>query len=96
VPIQDTLSRLAYETGEPHAWDDVTTDDRFVENPQASLPMKTMASLPLRYGDDVIGVFNAISSQPSAFDPAEGRYLASLASVISVAVGVYLQQLGDE
>lgn len=86
VPIKDTLSRVAYESGELHIWDDVTTDDRFVASPGATRPVRAMISLPLRSGDRVIGVLNAIASQPGVFDPAEAQYLTSLASIISVAV----------
>lgn len=94
VPIKDTLSRVAYESGEPQAWDDVTEDDRFEQNPKASNPTRSMVSIPLRHGEHVIGVLNAIASQPSVFDPAEERYLASLGSVISVAVSIFFEREG--
>lgn len=92
VPIKDTLSCVAYETGESQSWRDVTEDDRFKQNPKASHQTRSMVSIPLRRGEDVIGVFNVISSEPEAFDPAETRYLASLGSVISVAVSVFLER----
>jgi putative methionine-R-sulfoxide reductase with GAF domain len=53
-----------------------------------------MISIPLRRGEDIIGVFNVIASEPEAFDPAEAQYLASLGSIISVAVSVSLER-GD-
>lgn len=94
VPINATLSRLAYESGQPYDWDDVTEDDRFEPNPKATYPTRSMVSIPLHRGIEVIGVFNAIASEPGAFDPAEVRYLASLGSVISVAVSVHLEREG--
>jgi GAF domain-containing protein len=94
VPIKDTLSHLAYESGEPQAWKDVTEDDRFKQNPKASHPTRSMVSIPLRRGEVVIGVFNVIASEPAVFDPAETRYLASLGSIISVAVSVLLEREG--
>jgi GAF domain-containing protein len=92
VPIKDTLSRLAYEGGEVYSWDDAQDDDRFQPNPKATWPTRAMISIPLRRGDRVAGVFNAIAAEPGAFDPAEERYLESLGSIISVAVGVWLDQ----
>lgn len=94
VPIKDTLSRLAYESGEPQAWEDVTEDDRFEQNPKATHHTRSMISIPLRRGEDIIGVFNVIASEPEAFDPAEAQYLASLGSIISVAVSVSLEREG--
>lgn len=94
VPINATLSRLAYESGQPYDWEDVTEDDRFEQNPKATHPTRSMVSIPLHRGKDVIGVFNAIASEPGAFDPAEMRYLASLGSVISVAVSIHLEREG--
>lgn len=92
VPIKDTLSRIAYETGEAQSWSDAQDDDRFQQNPRATWPTRAMISIPLRRGESVIGVFNAIAAEPNAFDPAEERYLASLGSIISVAVSVWLDQ----
>jgi hypothetical protein len=90
--IIDTLSRHAYETGEVQRWDDVTTDSSFRQNPMASHPTRSMISRPLRRGDDIVGVFNVVSSEPNAFDPAEETYIASLGAVIAVAVGVFLKE----
>jgi hypothetical protein len=94
VPIKDTLSRLAFESGELHVWEDAAEDDRFKQNPKATWPTRAMISIPLRRADEVVGVFNAIAAQPGAFDPAEERYLVSLGSIISVAVSVWLDQEG--
>jgi GAF domain-containing protein len=89
--IVDTLSRHAYETGETQSWDDVESDSAFRQNPMASHPTRALISLPLRRGAEVVGVFNVVSSEPNAFDPAEDTYIASLAGVVAVAVGVFLK-----
>lgn len=93
--IVDTLSREPYESGEPMYWSDVTADDRFRGNPQASRPFCSMLSGPIRNGNEVIGVLNVISSVKGAFDPAEQRYVASLGSVIGVAVSVFFAEGPD-
>jgi GAF domain-containing protein len=92
VPRNKTLARLALETGALHAWDDVTEDDRFEQNPHANRSLHAMVSVPLLRGDQVIGVLNAIASKPGVFDPAEESYLLSLGGVLSVAVNVWLEQ----
>ncbi|MEN3285138.1 MAG: hypothetical protein V7607_6278 [Solirubrobacteraceae bacterium] len=89
--IVDTLSRFAYESGSPQSWDDVTEERRFTPTPQATRPFRSMISLPIRSGDAILGVFNVISAEPYAFDPAEERYIASLGGVINVAVGILLK-----
>jgi hypothetical protein len=92
VPIHKTLARLAFEDGKAYSWADVTEDDRFEANPEASRPLRSMVSIPLRRGDAVIGVFNCVASLPNAFDTAERSYLTSLGSVLSVAVNVWLER----
>lgn len=89
--IADTLSRVAYESDEAEYWADVHQDDRFTPNPMATRPFHTMLSCPIRNGADVVGVLNVVSSLKDAFDTAETQYLTSLASVIGVAVSVFLQ-----
>jgi GAF domain-containing protein len=92
VEVQKTLSRIAFETGDPQAWDDVETDDRFEKNPYATRPLHAMVSVPLRIGTEITGVFNAVASKPDVFDPAERSYLLSLGGVLSVAVNVWLNR----
>lgn len=91
-PIARTLSRYAYESGRPQKWDDVLEERGFEQNPAASAPTRSMLSLPVRVGEDVVGVFNVIAAQPHAFDPAEERYVASLGGAINIAVGYWLTE----
>jgi GAF domain-containing protein len=91
-PIRDTLSRHALETGAPQYWPDVQTQTDFQPNPLASAPIRAMVSVPIFWGDETVGVFNAVSAEPDAFDEAEQTFLRSLGGVIAVAVSVWLQQ----
>jgi GAF domain-containing protein len=96
--IADTLSTLPLETGEVHAWDDAAQDDRFKANPKGTREVRALVSLPLRAGDASFGVLNVVASVPEVFDRVDISYLESLASVVSVAMGVLLQdrpQLAD-
>ncbi|HYV16635.1 MAG TPA: GAF domain-containing protein [Conexibacter sp.] len=89
--IVDTLSRHAYESGHAQHWPDVGVDSAFRQNPMASHETSALLSLPLRWGDQTLGVFNVVSSESHAFDPAEETYITSLGAVISVAVGIHLK-----
>jgi GAF domain-containing protein len=91
-PIRRTLSRYAFESGRPQKWDDTQEDRAFEQHEAASRPTRSMISVPLRLGDEVIGVFNVVAAVPNAFDPAEERYVAALGGVLSVAVGYFLKQ----
>lgn len=91
IPIGDTLSRHAYETCEPQYWPNAEDQTEFQQNPLASAPTRSLLSIPIQEGDEVLGVFNAISSEGEAFDEAEQTFLASLAGVIAVAVSVWHQ-----
>lgn len=88
-PIKETLARHAYESGEPQYWPDTSKQTEFEQNPLASAPMRSLVSIPIREGDEILGVFNAISSEKDAFDDAEQTFLTSLAGVIAVAVSVW-------
>jgi GAF domain-containing protein len=90
-PIGRTLSHYAFQTGQPQKYDDVLQERGFEQNPVASAPTRSMLSLPVRVGDEVVGVFNVISDEPDAFDPAEERYVASLGGAINIAVGYWLK-----
>lgn len=94
-PIADTLARHAFESGEPQYWPDTAEQTEFRQNPHASAPMHSLVSIPIWEGDEILGVFNAISSEREAFDDAEQTFLASLAGVIAVAVSVWHQDQSD-
>lgn len=87
--IADTLARHAFERGEPQDWSDTEAQTDFRQNPQASAPTRSLVSIPIFEGDDVLGVFNAVSSEREAFDDAEKKFLRSLAGIIAVAVSVW-------
>lgn len=88
-PIKETLARHAYESGEPQYWPDTSKQTEFEQNPLASAPMRSLVSIPIKEGDEILGVFNAISSERDAFDDAEQTFLTSLAGVVAVAVSVW-------
>lgn len=94
VSIGETLARHAFESGEPQYWDDTEGQTEFRQNPAASAPTRSMVSFPIQEGDEILGVFNAVSSEQDAFDEAERTFLASLTGVIAVAVSVWHERSG--
>jgi GAF domain-containing protein len=92
-PIADTLARHAFETGKPMNWADTSEQTEFRQNPHASAPTCSMVSIPIRVGDEILGVFDVVSSEVDAFDETEQTLLASLAGVIAVAVSVWIGQV---
>lgn len=88
VPMKDSISRVAFESGETETWDDVSSDDRYTPHPKATRATRAMVSVPLTQGDEVIGVFNAISDRAHGFNPADRLYIECLGSVIDVAIGI--------
>lgn len=87
-PIEATLARHAYESGEAQNWEDTEGQTEFRQNPHASAPTRSMVSIPIREGAEVLGVFDAVSSEKEAFDRTEQTFLVSLAGVIAVAISV--------
>ena len=83
------MARHAYERKEPQYWGDVEAQTDFRQNPEASAPTRSLASIPILSGDRVLGVFNAVSAERDAFDDTEQKFLLSLAGIIAVAVSVW-------
>jgi len=62
-PIARTMARHAYERRESQYWGDVEAQTDFRQNPEASAPTRSLASIPILNGDHVLGVFNAVSAE---------------------------------
>ncbi len=87
--ISQTMARHAFERGDPQYWGDVEGQADFRQNPAASAPTRSLASIPILEGEEVVGVFNAVSSERDAFDDAEQKFLLSLAGILAVAIGFW-------
>jgi GAF domain-containing protein len=72
-------------TGQPRVTADVTQDARFLKNPDLPETRSEM-SLPLRLGEDVIGVLDIQSSETSAFAAEDVEVLQTLANQVAVAI----------
>jgi transcriptional regulator with GAF, ATPase, and Fis domain len=94
VPIDKTISRVAYEKKLPQVWKNAPEEEKgFVKNPKATRGFKSMVSIPILLGGKSAGVFNVLTDEEDAFDPADINYLTSLGSIIQLAFGLALKEM---
>lgn len=97
VPIDKTISKVAYEKKSIQIWRNAPDEERsFVKNPKATRGFKSMVSIPILMGEATLGVFNTVTDHEDAFDPADVNYLTSLGSIIQLAFGMAVQELEAE
>lgn len=94
VPIDQTIARVAYDKQAIQVWKNAPEEERgFVRNPKATRSFKSMVSIPILRGGRTTGVFNVVTDQGAAFDPADINYLTSLGSIIQLAFGMALEEM---
>lgn len=87
LEIAGSFAGFAYSSGETQWTNDVERDERWTPHPRAR-PERgygSLASVPIRAGDEVVGVFNVLSTYKGAFGPGELAYIEVLGSLINVA-----------
>lgn len=72
-------------TGEPLVVNDVRGDSRYRASPSIG-DIRSELAVPLRFGKQILGVFDLQSPEPNAFDPEDVPVLQALAAQIAVAV----------
>ncbi|HXV04427.1 MAG TPA: GAF domain-containing protein [Solirubrobacterales bacterium] len=94
VPIEKTISKIAYDKKVIQVWKNAPEEERaFEKNPKATRDFKAMVSIPILMGDKTQGVFNIVTDREGAFDPADINYLTSLGSIIQLAFGMAVKEL---
>jgi GAF domain-containing protein len=86
--IGDSFSRFAYTSGEIVYSEDVDVDPRFRPHPRAERPYRSIISLPIRSGEDVVAAFNVVSTLPFAFTLADFIFVALAGAVIDVSLAL--------
>jgi PAS domain S-box-containing protein len=81
----------AQQTGQPSVCNDILSDPQAASWRAVALERgyRSMASLPLKRGDRVIGTFNLYAAEPHFFDAGELHLLDELAGDISFALEVH-------
>ncbi|MBC7258584.1 MAG: GAF domain-containing protein [Chloroflexi bacterium] len=72
-------------TGEPLVVNDVQADPRYRPGPSIG-DVRSELAMPLRFGKQILGVFDLQSQEPNAFDAEDLPVLQALADQIAVAV----------
>jgi DNA-binding NarL/FixJ family response regulator len=101
VKISESLSGLAYTTGEILRCDDIETDSRVDRAASRRVGLRSMIVVPLRHANETIGAIKAISTEPYAFtalDVGKLRVLSHVLARLLAQAKIYAekQQLVDE
>jgi GAF domain-containing protein len=86
LPVDHSFSKWALETGLIYWSSNLAEDDRFVRHPRAAQERgyNSIISVPIRSGDEVVAVFNAIFVAPDAFDEADLIYVRLIGATIEL------------
>lgn len=95
LKIDESMARFALYDGEARYWPDVTAEAQYRRHPRGERPWRTMVSLPIKVGDTVVGVLNALSTDTDAFTVQDRLYMEQLASIISVVASATVQKHGS-
>jgi EAL domain-containing protein (putative c-di-GMP-specific phosphodiesterase class I)/putative methionine-R-sulfoxide reductase with GAF domain len=91
LSVADSLSGLAMQSGVTQRCNNATTDPRVDAKLAAELEILSMICVPLRRGDERVGVLNITSSEASAFGTADEASLAGLAHFVSSMIGAAIE-----
>lgn len=86
IPLDGSLTGLAFRTGETFRCDDAASDTRVELDLCHAFRVVSSVCVPLRRGDQTVGVLSVTSSRKRAFDDRAVATLTSLAHFISVVV----------
>ncbi|HEV3479781.1 MAG TPA: GAF domain-containing protein [Gaiellaceae bacterium] len=84
MSIDASFSRHAYQSGEIQWSNDLPSDSRFIRHPLASRNYFSLISMPIRSGDEVVGVLNVDSTEPEAFSQPDFIYVRLLGAIVGV------------
>jgi EAL domain-containing protein (putative c-di-GMP-specific phosphodiesterase class I) len=91
LSVAHSLSGLAIRSGVTQRCHDTTSDTRVDTTLAAKLGILSMICVPLRRGDERVGVLNITSSEASAFGSADEASLAGLAHFVSSMIGAAVE-----
>jgi EAL domain-containing protein (putative c-di-GMP-specific phosphodiesterase class I) len=87
LSVANSLSGLAIQSGFTQRCHDATSDPRVDTKLASELGILSMICVPLRWGEEQVGVLNVTSSEACAFAPADEASLAGLAPFVSTVIG---------
>ena len=85
-PYAAGLRRMAVETGEPLVVTDVLRDPRMTSRPDQ---VRSLAVVPLRFGDRTIGLLELEHHKPAMYKPKERDLIARFATQLATALHIH-------
>lgn len=87
-PADKGVSGNVIRTGEPVIVPDTAKNPDFypVVDQQLHLPTRNMVIVPLRSGDKIIGVLNALNKKQGSFDDTDRELLTMIAATVSLSI----------
>lgn len=86
APLHGSLSGLAIKTGETLRCDHAESDARVELDLCHAFRVVSTVCVPLRRGNEAVGILSVSSSRPQAFDDRDVATLTSLAEFVSVVI----------
>ncbi|GAB4127466.1 MAG: SpoIIE family protein phosphatase [Roseiflexaceae bacterium] len=83
IPVGAGIIGTVAQTGQPLLIDDLQTEPRFVHDGPAT---RSALAVPLRFGDEIIGVLDLRSHEPCHFGPRDRSVMQTLADQVAVAL----------
>jgi Nif-specific regulatory protein len=87
-PKDRGISGDVLRTGEPAIVNDVESDPRFYRavDTEAQFKTRSLLAVPLRVGDQIIGILNAVNKGQGQFDQGDLRLVQGLAGAVAVTI----------
>jgi signal transduction histidine kinase len=87
VPMEGSIAGTIFRSNKPLIINEVSQDPRhFDVEDRTKLPTRSLAGVPMRIRDEVIGVLEAINKRSGAFEEADLETLGIIASQAAVAI----------
>lgn len=90
-PIDRSLAGHVYKTGR-HLYVPDTDKEPLFNKRLSNLPIKSIVSVPLKEGEEIIGVMNFSSAVPNAFNEIEVYTLISMANLFASLISLFRLQ----
>lgn len=100
LPVEGSFAGFALRSGQIEFTGDVDLDERFVRHPKArpGRDYKSIISVPIRSGEQTVGVLNVISTFEDAFEEADFNYVRLIGAVLNVvwSMAADIPSTGDD
>lgn len=85
IPVRPSVFGVVVLEGRPNVSNDVTNDPLHVGQPRGHPPVRTFLGVPLKVGDDIIGMIG-VANKESGYSGDDERLLSTFANQAAVAI----------